>query len=64
MLGLGCEKASGMGEFATGIELDDFESAPRRSRARRQRAHASAFDSPANPRASAAARSMTGARPT
>ena len=44
MLGLGCEKATGMVEFATSIELDDFERTPHRSRARRQRAHASTID--------------------
>jgi hypothetical protein len=63
MPGLGCEKAVGMVEFATSIELDDFERTPHRSRARRQRAHSSTFDNPADPRAGAAARSMTGARP-
>jgi hypothetical protein len=63
MLGLGCEKATGMVEFATSIELDEFERTPHRSRARRQRAHSSTFDNPADPRANAAARGVTGACP-
>jgi hypothetical protein len=50
--------------FATSIELDDSGSAPHRSRARRQRAHSSTFDNPADPGAGAAARGVTGVRPT